>query len=180
MKLLLTFLLTVVAACTELKAQHAACSQCFSWDASRKLTWSDFRGRPVKSSRNEAMTDSGMTIGLECDGDKTKVEVRSFFDPTKSWTKDRESASLLAHEQLHFDITELFVRKLRQRLAQIGNDCQEINRHIEAYYNENYREFVAYQERYDRETKHSTDTQAQEAWQQQVAEELTLMKEFER
>jgi hypothetical protein len=55
-----------------------------------------------------------------------------------------------------------------------------MNRHIEAYYNENYREFVAYQERYDRETKHSTDTQAQEAWQRQVAEELTLLKEFER
>lgn len=178
MKLRIALFSVLLTVGTKAFSQHRECKECLAWNENQKLTWNDFKGNPVKTSRNEAMTDSGMTIGLECDGSNTKVEVKSFFNPTKSWTKDKESAWLLAHEQLHFDITELFVRKLRQRLARFGTDCQELNRHIEAFYNENYREFVAYQERYDRETKHSTDEEAQKRWQLKVAQELALLREF--
>jgi predicted secreted Zn-dependent protease len=104
--------------------------------------------------------------------------VKCFFDRTKSWTKDKKSAYLLSHEQLHFDITELFVRKLRKQLASLGNDCQKLNDYVEKYYNENYKEYVAYQAAYDRESEHSIDKKKQAYWEQKVAQELEVLKPF--
>ena len=47
--------------------------------------------------------------------------VASFLVKPYSWVRDSTTAQnqlLLAHEQLHFDINELFARKIRQRVAQ--------------------------------------------------------------
>ena len=41
------------------------------------------------------------------------------FDPNTSWVRNPKTASeaLLRHEQLHFDITEVYARLMRQKLA---------------------------------------------------------------
>lgn len=159
-------------------AQPKDCDDCMSWSEDRKLTWADFKGRAKKASLNEALTDSGMSIELECDGTTSRAVVKCFFNPSKSWTKSNDSDYLLAHEQLHFDITELFVRKLRKQLLVFGNDCKKLNDHIEAYYNKNYREFVRYQDEYDRESKHSLDKEKQAYWEKKVAKELAELQPF--
>lgn len=159
-------------------AQPQDCIQCIPWSENRKLTWSDFKAKPRKASPNEALTDSGMSIELECDGTTSKAVVKCYFNASKSWTKSKDSDYLLAHEQLHFDITELFVRKLRQQLSVFGNDCDKLNKHIESYYNKNYREFVKYQDQYDRETRHSLNKEKQAYWEQKVTRELAELKPF--
>ena len=177
MKLILLSTLTVLLYSASGFAQKK-CDHCIEWDKNRKLTWSDFKGKPNKLSRNEALTDSGMSIGLSCDGQSSEVTIECFFDPKQSWVKDEKSDYLLAHEQLHFDITELFVRKLRKQLDQIGNDCQELNDHIEEYYNKNYKAFVAYQHAYDSESRHSIDKEKQAYWEKKVARELEQLKPY--
>lgn len=161
------------------KAQPKDCSNCMKWSENRKLNWADFQGKPKKSSPNEALTDSGMSIELECDDKNSRAVVTCYFNPNKSWTKSKESEYLLAHEQLHFDITELFVRKLRKKLSELGNDCQALSKHIEDYYQSNYKDFVAYQDRYDRETKHSLNKEKQQYWNEKVARELKELKRFD-
>ena len=174
---LLSFLL-LFAIGEETSAQKRECKDCIEWNEEKQLKWSDFKGTPKPLSRNEALTDSGMSIALKCDNNTSEVTVKCFFDRTKSWTKDNKSAYLLAHEQLHFDITELFVRKLRMQLAKLGNDCKQLNTHIENYYNKNYKEYVAYQAAYDSESKHSISKQKQAYWERKVAEELKELKPF--
>ena len=159
-------------------AQNEGCKDCIPWEDSRKLTWADFKGTPKKLSPNAALTDSGMSIELICDGTTSMAKVKCYFNPNRSWTKDRQSASLLRHEQLHFDITELFVRKLRAQLSRFGDDCEALSKHIEEYYQRNYKEFVAYQDRYDRESEHSLNKEKQAYWEQKVARELAALKDL--
>ena len=159
-------------------SQPHNCDNCIPWNENRKLTWSDFKGKPKKLSSSEALTDSGMSIELECDGNTSTAVVKSFFNPNKSWTKSEDSDYLLGHEQLHFDITELFVRKLRKQLTKFGNDCDALAAHIEVYYNRNYKQYVEYQDRYDRETRHSLDKQKQFYWKKKIAKELEELKAY--
>ena len=171
-------ILLLFAASEESFTQNRECKDCMEWTEGKRLKWSDFKGSPKPLSQNEALTDSGMSIELKCDVKTSKAVVKCFFKRNSSWTKDNESAYLLAHEQLHFDITELFVRKLRQQLSKFGSDCEKLNNHIEEYYNRNYKEFVDYQDRYDYETKHSLNTKKQAEWEQKVARELEELRPF--
>jgi hypothetical protein len=159
-------------------AQQRDCKDCLAWSESRPLRWSDFKGNPKRSAQEEAMTDSGMSIELKCDGKTSKAVVKSYFNPHKSWTKDTKSVELLKHEQLHFDITELFVRKLRKQLSVLGNDCDKLSKHIQEFYDRNYKEFVAYQDAYDRESNHSINKEKQAFWERKVAKELADLKEL--
>lgn len=163
---------------SSLFSQSNKCTDCISWSEDRKLEWSDFKGKPRKASPNEALTDSGMSIELKCDGTTAEAIIKCFFSPSKSWTKSTDSDYLLAHEQLHFDITELFVRKLRQKLAKHKGDCEALSKHIEAYYNSNYKEFVAYQDRYDSESKHSLNKEKQAYWEAKIKRELDELKAY--
>lgn len=178
MRQIAIILLVYITGIDIVDAQNGQCAECMYWSSDQKLEWNDFMGKSVKSSKNEAMTDSGMSISFACRDGKPDVLIRTFFDRKGSWTKDSESAYLLAHEQLHFDITELFVRKLRKRLDALGDDCQRVNSHIQDFYDRTYNEYVKYQDRYDRETRHSIDTTAQRQWQTQVWQELNELKKF--
>ena len=177
MRPVILFIVLTTLSFTETTCQPKDCKECIGWSET-KLTWSNFKGKPKKTSPNEALTDSGMSIELECDGTTSRAIVKCFFNPTKSWTKSKDSDYLLAHEQLHFDITELFVRKLRKQLSEFGNDCEQLSKHIESYYNKNYQEFVKYQDQYDRESKHSLDKEKQALWEKKVAQELNALGQF--
>lgn len=178
MKPILFTVFLALAALQDGFSQPKDCKDCIEWSEGRRLKWSDFKGSPKKLSPNEALTDSGMSIELKCDGTTSKAVVKCYFNPQKSWTKSKESAYLLKHEQLHFDITELFVRKLRAQLAKFGNDCEALSKHIEEYYQRNYKEFVAYQDLYDRESEHSLNKEKQAYWEQKVARELAELSSY--
>lgn len=178
MRSLLVLVLLAVSTAFCVQAQPKDCANCIPWTEGYKLKWSDFKGKARKHSPNEALTDSGMSIELKCDGKTSKAVVKCYFNPNSSWTKSKDSDYLLGHEQLHFDITELFVRKLRKQLAKFGNDCEALSKHIEDYYQRNYKEFVAYQDRYDRESKHSLNEEKQKYWEDKVARELAELRDF--
>ncbi len=93
-----------------------------AWDVSRKLAWEDFKGKPFKTAWAAATTASG--ISYEYTGRETKggyeleFSVGAYFYPEKSWYQPHLcDALVLSHEQLHFDISELFARKLRKQLV---------------------------------------------------------------
>ena len=178
MRSLLVLMMIAAFAIANADAQPKDCANCIPWTVNRKLKWSDFQGKPKQLSPNEALTDSGMSIELKCDGTTSKAVVRCYFNPNSSWTKSTDSDHLLRHEQLHFDITELFVRKLRKQLAKFGDDCEALAKHIDEYYKRNYKEFVAYQDQYDHETQHSLDKEKQAYWEEKVARELAELNSY--
>jgi len=140
----------------------------FSWDKNRKLTWSDFKGKPVKNHSAAALTYTDIQINASLIDGQLKVEVKNYFDPKLSWTKNKESSSLLAHEQLHFDITELYTRIIRKRLNEIISEESIRNGTINKESSKLLTEWKEFQLKYDSETKHGILTNKQKEWEQKV------------
>lgn len=149
-----------------------------------ELTWADFKAKPVLSSPFKANVNSGFSYSWSVKAVNGKpefvYEVKSYFYPEQSWVKDKKaSKKLLAHEQLHFDISELYARKMRKALesfqpsasvAQIKSSLNKLHTSVE-------KERIKTQERYDKETNHGTIPSAQEKWQKFVKSELEKLSD---
>jgi len=79
---------------------------------------------------------------------------------------------VLSHEQLHFDITELFARKFRERLKTVKNDT-DIKKKVRKIFAEINRELNTFQNKYDRETNYSRNIPEQLLWNEKIAEALS-------
>ncbi|TBW28505.1 DUF922 domain-containing protein [Gramella sp. KN1008] len=168
-----------------------ACNfKCFSqekkeklrWQEDRPLRWEDFKAEPDESTSYSANTNSGIAYSWDYSTASGKPvlnhEVTSNFYPNLSWVKDiKEKEYLLAHEQLHFDITELHARKLRKALAEyeIGRN---IRLDLKRIYNNIETERTSMQKLFDKETGHSENREAEMRWRKYISGELEKLKEF--
>jgi len=152
------------------------------WADIDRLSWQNFEAAPDYNIDFSANTNSGMSYSWNYSTRSGKPElaheVKSNFYLDLSWVKDvNNPAYLLAHEQLHFDITELHARKLRKRLAEyeIG---RRIRQDLKILYNITEAERVAMQNRFDKETSHSENKEAESRWRKFVASKLADYDDF--
>ena len=148
-----------------------------SWSASRPLSWNDFRGNVPTSPRAAAITASGITYSFATSGTKDAMEVDfkidTFFYPTKSWYQPAVcDAIILSHEQLHFDISELFARKMKKRLEAETFTSDTVKSKVKSIYREILDELNDFQNRYDTETNFSRNLAKQEEWKLQIENAL--------
>jgi hypothetical protein len=146
------------------------------WDADQRLHWSDFKAQPPKDSPVAAITASGIAYRFSAMESSGRVEVacsiNTFFYPESSWYKpETANEIILSHEQLHFDISELFARKMRARV-----EGYSFSSNVKAEMNEIYEQILtemrAFQKRYDEETNFSREVEKQLEWNKQIASEL--------
>ena len=91
-------------------------------------------------------------------------EVSANFNKNTSWCrKEYQSETLLKHEQLHFDIAELFARKLKLAFSNYSYSRNYQNEILEIF-EEKKLEYHAMQRRYDEETEHSLNMFKQKEW----------------
>ncbi len=146
------------------------------WHPEFRLAWSDFRATPPASTRIAATTASGISYSYRANGTGGRYtldfEVDTFFYPDKSWYHPESCDEVvLSHEQLHFDISELFARKFRKRL-QDGVFTGDVKTEVRSLFTDINRELSEFQERYDRETDYSRDREAQMQWNAIIADLL--------
>ncbi len=144
----------------------------FPWSKNRKLTWNDFNGKPVKTMSAAALTYTDIQMNASFIDGKASIEVKNYFDSKLSWSKNKTSAQLLAHEQLHFDITELYTRIIRKRLNEIVSEQTIRDGTINTESSKLLKEWRAFQLKYDEETNHGVLLDKQKAWETKVAEML--------
>jgi hypothetical protein len=143
------------------------------WNSDLKLQWSDFRGEP-QNNRAAAVTASGLTYRFSTskkNGDVVAVDfvVSSYFYPNKSWYRPEVCDSvILSHEQLHFDITELFARKFRERLKEV-KFTNNVKAEVKAIYKKVNLELNDFQNLYDSETNFSRNREQQLLWNRKIA-----------
>jgi hypothetical protein len=146
--------------------------QSFSW-SEKQLTWDDFRGKPHTKSRVGAITYSGIKYSYEQSGSSLSMKVVATFDPDLSWyNKSTANEYVLRHEQLHFDITELYARKLRAALKQISPKAAKPSAIAEKLYDKFFSESRDYQDLYDHETNHSRNEARQAEWDKKISSAL--------
>ncbi|MDD5263901.1 MAG: DUF922 domain-containing protein [Candidatus Bipolaricaulis sp.] len=161
-----------------------------SWNSGRPLTWNDFRGpAPVNVA---SLTDAAaihMTISwpyqynVQCGTSPelvtaTSIAVFNFMDPSRSWAyAPRMTAETLRHEQTHFNLNEVYRRKLENALCgllpipQTTKDAlrQLLHRTADPILDR----MLAVQSQYDRETDHGNSAVAQAEWDRKVLSWLT-------
>jgi len=154
-----------------------------TWYKNLKLEWSDFKGEPKPVGNAVATTASGVSFGFSATKSSSGLEDYSFqitshFYPDKSWkVSEALSDVVLNHERLHFDITELYARKFRQRITNF-KFTNAINNEMQSIHNAIIKELGELQNKYDAETNHSLNIEQQLAWQKFIEEELNKLSNY--
>jgi len=135
------------------------------WEESRKLSFMDFKGDVPAITPWAATTSSQISFYYESvNGKLTKVTVYASFNKEKSWMK-KKIPEVLTHEQVHFDITEVFARKFYHDVMKKNSaDKKELN----TLFQQANKECGEMQEKYDDETDHGTIEDAQAKWIEKV------------
>jgi hypothetical protein len=150
------------------------------WKENQVLNWDNFKGKAPNSSSLVAETNSGIHFGYTCSGETMDWNIYAYFDQELSWRKPNASKSILMHEKLHFDISELYARKLRKRLHLLKHPCSLEKVELQKIFNEVVADHKQRQKKYDLETKHSLDSIRQIQWNSWVEQELSYLDKFKK
>ncbi len=162
------------------------------WSSNRPIEWDDFQGvLPVNAENMPQAAEIHTTIRwhlelvmeYDCQHYLWKAVVNrgslvmiNAMDPTLSWViPSRRTNNALRHEQGHFDLNEVYRRKLQKALSALaaeGNSAELARQTLQGLIDKTSEEILNQlaktQERYDEETCHGTDLQGQAAWNQAI------------
>ncbi|WP_205529562.1 hypothetical protein [Taibaiella koreensis] len=143
----------------------------------RPLKSGDFKGRSDKASPGVGTTYSGILMTIEGNEErgvmKVAVTLTIYFDKSRSWMKkEGRNATVLAHEQLHFDLTTIKACDLVRAIAAEHYDIDNVKPRLRALQQQYTQALGELQQAYDRETRHGTLPEEQEQWAQRVARDL--------
>lgn len=150
------------------------------WSKYRKLSWSDFtKVEKDFSPLFEALTSTSLVFSYDQRGDEFHFNIYSVFIPSKSWVrKDKQISELLEHEQLHFDITEIWTRELVKMFRDneiAGGNYDDV---LQDFYQTAAIGVNMMHDEYDEQTHHSTDGEQQEKWNKFVKDELKRLEAY--
>jgi hypothetical protein len=149
----------------------------FVWSKTRKLDWKDFRGDAPRLSKYDmtvAATYCGFGYDVSYSKDtKPKLSIRNRFYKDKSWgLPDFRNSKILEHEQAHFDLCELYTRKFRELAYKRMVPGANYKKVVSDAYDQVYAEYETQQQKYDAETEHGNNKEAQRRWQEFIDREL--------
>jgi hypothetical protein len=147
------------------------------WRTQRKLSWDDFLSAPQKQGDAVASTSTSLGISYKVKNGELTYTITCNFSKKKSWGS-LKTDYILAHEQAHFDITELHARKLYEALYHYSFNPEMFKKDIAAIYEKVVAEKEAMQEAYDSETDHSRRRGAQHQWLERIDQMLAETEPF--
>lgn len=148
------------------------------WCAEEKLNWNDFAGEPEAESVFHAVSATYIEVEHTCKkGQDFDFNVRAVFVKDMSWSVDKKSAELLAHEQVHFDITEYYARKVRRQLDKLEDPCFDQAK-VKQTIDQLYQELESAHHLYDQYTMHGLKEKEQDIWADVVAEGLNELEDY--
>lgn len=138
-----------------------------------KLTWNDFKGKPLSGSAAAAITNAGIGFKMmfhSKDNIATlNIAVDCNFSIGDSWVKNgRKTPYILNHEQHHFDIAYLYAMQFVQNLKAAKYTMKDYSKVIERIYNQCQQDLTTMQTDYDTETKNSQLADEQELWNKKI------------
>jgi hypothetical protein len=156
------------------------------------LCWSDFCATPPAGIEQTNWVASPKLVitwsatftatrkGTTWTATVTSLTVTNYVDPASSWAvPSRTSAEALHHEQLHFDLHEVYRRLLENTLrplsCQASTDSaslQALNRLLNSTSAAILERAQSAQLAFDSESAHGTNLQAQAGWEDRIADLL--------
>jgi hypothetical protein len=153
------------------------------WKPGAKLKWTDFQGH-VKPDDDAAASASYIgffhKIKKSSHPDTIVPDARAFFNKSKSWVKvPAVTPSLLAHEQLHFDLAELYSRKFRKAISELNITPGTLVRCVDSTYKYYAGAGDNIHFLYDTETNHGLNMTGQFKWTEKIKTDLQELTKFE-
>ncbi len=153
------------------------------WNLQRKLSWGDFLGKPDStlttygSGKASAVTSAPLECRFNMHNGQVGYDIHCYFLKSNSWVRDTSSL-LLVHEQLHFDIAELFARKMNKALQELQKqNITSYTPYVKAA-NKIVTDRGQYEKNYDKATFHGIIPFKQEEWNKKVKAELEELEEY--
>lgn len=150
------------------------------WSSDKKLTWNDYKGKPERGTDAAASTATYLGIDYKMNKEGFSYTITSSFSKKKSWGLHK-TAYILAHEQGHFDIAEVFARKLNKKMSSYVFNKNTYEKELGKIYKDILEEKQALQNKYDDETNHSINKEKQTEWLKKIEkmlEELDAFKHY--
>ena len=165
------FLIVVVLLLCGRKLYGQSVPDTIQWRSNYKLKWKDFQGMTDSNSIGDAGTSSGFGYKSSFYKDSVLIfNVYAVFFKNVSWVKSNYmDPSILNHEQGHFDITEVFARKLNIAFKKHKFNKAIMQKDAEKIYNEVKTNANMTQALYDKETMHSINDRKQKEWDIKIA-----------
>jgi hypothetical protein len=133
------------------------------WSPDRRLTWEDFLSEPQRHTDAVASTSTSLGLAYQVKNNRLSYQITCNFSKTRSWGLMKTNY-ILAHEQGHFDVTEIFARKLHQSLLNYNLKRGSFKQDIDNIYQSIVKQKEAFQNTYDKETDHSRKKAIQLKW----------------
>ncbi|MGZ3883642.1 MAG: hypothetical protein ACXVP0_02035 [Bacteroidia bacterium] len=149
------------------------------WKEGQLLTWDDFQGKPERRFA-AASTHYDILKELTDNGNSAVMSIKAIFYSKKSWKKASwVNQSVLEHEQKHFDIVELFSRKLRKIcLDRSYPNYASFKAITDSLYDVVDKDMDVYQDQYDDESNGSMDGNRQREWNVKVMAEIKALDKY--
>lgn len=164
-----------LGSCTANLHAQAANEELLEWNASKKLNWSDYKGKIDRDSDAAASTTTYLAIEYKIKSSGFTYDIQSRFSQTRSWGLHK-TAYILSHEQGHFDIAEVFARKLHKKMSEYKFNSKTYQKDLKKIYEEILEEKEETQNAYDSETRHSINKEKQAEWLKKIEK---MLEEYE-
>ena len=150
------------------------------WNEEKLLVWSDYKYFEQSSNKNDgyALTTVFHSVRGGMKKGKPNFQVRVLYVKNKSWTTNVVSQELLNHEKLHFDLAEVYGRKMRKQIESLGNRGVKKLKTYKAYIEQILADFKSKSYEYDKETNHGREPSAQKTWNQFIQYELNRLNGY--
>lgn len=175
MRFLLAFAFFIVAVDGFAQVKH---DSIVTWSGAHKLLVSDFKGKVPKNTKWAANTS--YILYVEGSVGKSNIPeyiIEARFNRYLSWIKVNTNG-VLAHEQLHFDIAELFARKMLQKFHELQVKQERSIKKYNSSFETLNQECYQMQRDYDRETKHGTISSVQDQWRVAILNKLKKLQAY--
>jgi hypothetical protein len=150
------------------------------WQENRPLTWGDFKGKPAKRFSAASTNYDIIKTVQAVNSDSAKATIQAIFFCKKSWKKESWiDSTILVHEQKHFDIVELYARKLRKLLLENKYTSEaDLKAKSDSLYAIIDKEMDVYQDKYDDETDGSMNGEQQRVWCKKIINEVRALDKY--
>jgi hypothetical protein len=177
--------LLIISLCLQVAVAYDLPPGVVSWSPDRPLSWTDFRGAPPSNvsdltdaaaihmsicwpytyTYQTGAADELVTFGSVC--------VINFMDPSRSWAYGpRMKPDTLRHEQTHFNLNEVYRRKVETALSRLQPippmTRTALRQFLSRVADPILDRMVDAQSQYDRETDHGNNAAAQAEWDRKV------------
>ena len=150
----------------------------------KNLRWKDFKRKPdstLLATKWGAATSSWVEERYAVTPQhEIRFIIRAWFNPDLSWTREitKSSSYALAHEQYHFNMAELYARKMKKVLGSLELTKADYRREIAELLKNFHDQYRLQQIRYDTETDHGRNMQLQYNWIGSIDDEMKALSSY--